>query len=121
MSPFNISCQLVGDIGAALLDCLDFTVGIPTIAEHTILIPYNSGLRNGNDITFRLIYSYRLCSAYEQINFTGKYGRNTLSITMNVHLINPWHTHCSTSVTVTVAVLSVCACMCVCVCECVCV
>ena len=73
MSPFNISCQLIEDPSAAPLNCLDFTTGIPTITEHTILMPYNSGLRKGG-VTFRLVYSYRLCSAYEQVNFTGKYG-----------------------------------------------
>ena len=79
MSPFNISCQLIEDPSAAPLNCLDFTIGIPTITEHTILMPYNSALLRNGGVTFRLVYSYRLCSAYEQVNFTGKYGHTIVS------------------------------------------
>ena len=88
MSPFNISCQLIEDPSAAPLNCLDFTIGIPTITEHTILVPYNSALMNGG-VTFRLVYSYRLCRAYEQVNFTGKCGhKNDISVTMSIILFS---------------------------------
>ena len=77
MSPFNISCQLFEDPSVTPLNCLDYTIGTPTITEHTILMPYNSGLMKGG-VSFRLVYSYRLCSAYEQVNFTGKYGQHLM-------------------------------------------
>lgn len=65
---FNITCDIIES--PVLLDCKESTVGVPSISEKTILIPYNAGLID-NTISFRLAYSYRLCGDNEVVNLSG--------------------------------------------------
>ena len=52
------------------LNCADITIGVPSIVEQTVLVPYDAGLRE-NNATFRLLYQYLLCSDFEEVNITG--------------------------------------------------
>lgn len=65
---FNITCDTLKS--PVLLNCKENTVGVPSVSEKTIIIPYDVGLVD-NVITFQLAYSYRLCSDNELVNLSG--------------------------------------------------
>ena len=67
---FNITCDIIES--PVLLDCEENTVGMPSISEKTILLPYGVGLMN-NTVSFQLAYSYRLCGDNEEVNLSGRF------------------------------------------------
>ena len=77
---FNITCDIIES--PVLLDCEENTVGMPSISEKTILLPYGIGLMD-NTVSFRLVYSYRLCDDNEEVNLSGRF-------IITLHHINSW-------------------------------
>ena len=70
MGTFNISCVLIEKPAQVTLNCADITIGVPSIIEQSVLVPYDAGLRE-NNATFRLAYKYLLCNDSEEVNITG--------------------------------------------------
>ena len=80
---FNITCDIIES--PVLLDCKESTVGVPSISEKTILIPYNVGLID-NTISFRLAYSYRLCGDNEVVTLSGNENKYNVTVSHTLRL-----------------------------------
>ena len=70
VAAFNISCLFIETPAQITFNCDDITIGEPSIAEQTVLVPYDAGLMD-NNATFRLAYQYHLCSDSEVVDITG--------------------------------------------------
>ena len=70
MRVFNISCLFIETPAQVTLNCEDITIGMPTISQQSVLVPYDAGLME-NSATFRLAYSYFMCSDSEEVNVSG--------------------------------------------------